>query len=125
MGDTLVASADASEVYVFDASGRHLRTLDGLSGLPLHEFEYDEAGRLGAIVDAFGNATRVERDADGALAAIVGPYGATTELELNGDGLLVRAEDPEGHAVQMRYDEGGLLTRLATRVRPRRACSGP
>ena len=32
---TLVPSADGSEVWLFDGSGRHLRTLDGLTGATL------------------------------------------------------------------------------------------
>lgn len=36
---------DGSEVYEFDSSGRHLRTLDGLTGAPRDRFHYDVDGR--------------------------------------------------------------------------------
>ena len=64
-GDTAIASEDGSEVWIFDASGRHLRTLDGLLGSQLHEFGYDDEGRLVRVQDADGRNTYVDRDAAG------------------------------------------------------------
>jgi hypothetical protein len=42
----LVAAEDGSEVYLFDADGRHLRTLDALTGAVRFEFAYDDTGQL-------------------------------------------------------------------------------
>src|SRR5206468_709752 len=50
-GDSLIASEDGGEVYVIDAGGRHLRTLDAFSGATLYQFAYDGAGRLSSVTD--------------------------------------------------------------------------
>ena len=50
-----IASADGREVWFFDGSGRHLRTVDGLTGALRLEFGYDAAGRLVRAEDADHN----------------------------------------------------------------------
>ncbi len=47
-GDSLVGSGDGSQIFQFDPSGRHLRTLDALTGAVLRRFTYDSEGRLAA-----------------------------------------------------------------------------
>ncbi|RME25854.1 MAG: hypothetical protein D6806_07160, partial [Deltaproteobacteria bacterium] len=105
-----VASEDGSELYVFSRRGRHLRTLDGLTGLVLWSFEYDDEGRLSAVVDRFGNRTEIEhRDAEGRVI-IHSPFGPETVLELNSEGLAERITGPEGDTWSFSYDSGGLMT---------------
>jgi YD repeat-containing protein len=96
VGDTLIPSADGSEVYVLSPTGRHLRTLDGLTGATRLTFSYDPEGRLVLVTDAFGNTTGIEGDPSGAPTAIVGPYGARTVLGLDADGYLASVTDPAG-----------------------------
>ena len=74
-----IPSKDASEVYEFDASGRHLRTRDGVTGVTLWRFGYDDAGRMATITDADDRVTRIERDGDGNPTAIVAPGGQRTD----------------------------------------------
>jgi YD repeat-containing protein len=62
-GGYVVARADASEVYTFDAAGRHLQTVDALTGAVVYQFGYTAFGRLSTITDRDGNVTAVERDA--------------------------------------------------------------
>ena len=69
--DILAASSDGSEVYKFDASGRHLQTLEGRTGSILLNFSYDTLGFLSRIEDTEGNVTIVERDASGTATGIV------------------------------------------------------
>ena len=59
---TFIPSEDASEVYVFDAAGRHERTVDALTGAVRCRFGYDAAGRLATITDVDGRVTTFERD---------------------------------------------------------------
>jgi RHS repeat-associated protein len=111
-GAAAVAAADGSEVYLVAPDGRHLRTLDALTGALRYEFAYDSAGRLATVADGDGNVTTVERDGAGTPAAIAGPYGQRTTLATNADGYLSRITNPAGEAVQLAYNAGGLLTGL-------------
>ncbi len=79
----MIASEDGTELFGFDATGRHLRTLNALTGGLRYEFRYDTPGLLIDIEDADGNVTTIERNADGTPAAIVGPYGQRTTVSLD------------------------------------------
>src|SRR5439155_6431403 len=87
-GDSLIASEDATQVYVVDAGGRHLRTLDARTGATLYQFAYDGQGRLASVTDSALNVTTITRDGSGNPTGIVGPYGQTTALTLNATGYL-------------------------------------
>ena len=110
--DLAIASEDGGELYRFDTTGRHLETLNALTGVAIHTFTYDAAGRLSAVRDADGLETRVERDADGAPTAIVSPFGQRTELEVDGAGWLSRMENAADEAVALEHTADGLLTGL-------------
>ena len=47
VSDIFIAAEDGSELYVFTSAGRHLRTLDALTGAVRFQFTYDSAGHLG------------------------------------------------------------------------------
>ena len=111
-GVAAVPSPDDTEVYQFDENGRHLRTLDALSGAVRYAFDYDEEGRLTTITDSDGDVTTIERDANGLPTAIVGPYGQRTTLGVNADGYLDRITDPAGQSYAFTYHPGGLLASL-------------
>ena len=55
--DVVIASPDGSEVYVFNARGRHQRTVDALTGVVIYEFDYDDptTGFLTKVTDRDGN----------------------------------------------------------------------
>ena len=96
---------------MFDASGRHLRTLDGLLGTQLYEFGYDAAGRLLRVQDADGRKTYVDRDANGAPRAIIAPDGRRTTLALNAGAKLASFTTPLSDTRTFHYDAGGRLDR--------------
>lgn len=108
----LLASPDASELYVFDAAGRHTETLEPLSGAALWTFEYNQAGLLTSLTDRSGNTTTIERDTNGDPTAIVSPYGIVTELTLNPQGYLDSITNPLGHSYSFAYTEAGLLSSM-------------
>jgi YD repeat-containing protein len=77
-GEVAIVGRDQNELYVFDKQGRHLRTLNALTGALLYRFSYDSAGDLAAIEDSYGNSTRMERDGNSSITAIVAPFGQRT-----------------------------------------------
>ncbi|MCB1921285.1 MAG: RHS repeat protein [Candidatus Competibacteraceae bacterium] len=100
-------------MYIFDRSGRHLRTLNALTGATLYSFTYNAQGRLIQIVDGDGNTTVIQRDALGNPTAIVSPFGQRTELTANADGYLETVTDPAAQTYTMTYQAGGLLASFA------------
>jgi YD repeat-containing protein len=111
--DILLPSTDGGELYVFSGAGRHLRTLDALTGALRAQFSYDDAGRLLSVDDGDGNVTTVERDpATGQPTAIVAPFGQRTELALDANGFLSGITNPANEAVSLASTATGLLTTL-------------
>ncbi len=107
-----VASEDGGELYEFSDVGRHLRTLDALTGVTLLTFQYDGAGHLVSVTDAYANVTTIERNASGAPTGIVSPYGERTTLATDANGRLAAVTNPASETVALSYDAGGLLTAL-------------
>ena len=107
--DIAIASEDGSALYQFDTAGRHLRTLNALTGATLIEFTYDADGQMLKATDGDGSVTTIERDATGNPTAIVGPFGQRTILALDANGYLARITNPSGEAVQISYSADGLL----------------
>lgn len=112
LSDLIVPSEDGAELYIFDASGRHERTLSAYTNAMIHRFEYDAAGLLIKIYDAYENMTLIERDASGWPAAFVGPFGQRTELALDANGYLASLSNPAGNTTSFSFGSLGLLTGL-------------
>jgi len=110
-GTQLIAgNNDGSELYVFNLSGNHLETLNGLTGSVLYTFAYDSNNHLSTITDAYGNATKVLRNKSGVLEGIESPYGQVTRFTLDPNGFLATITNPNSEAYTMTYDgAGGLL----------------
>jgi RHS repeat-associated protein len=106
----IVPSVDGTEVYAFTSNGRHLQTVDALTGAVRFDFTYDAAGRLAAITDADGNVTTVEHDAQGQPIGVVGPYGHRTALSVDANGYLASIAQPGGETVRLDHSSNGLLT---------------
>lgn len=109
----LIPSPDGQELYEFNSVGRHLRTLDGLTGVTRYQFVYDTAGRFADVIDANGRVTHIERNSNGTPAAIVAPTGQRTTLTINNDGYLGAIANPAGETTSLTYRPGsGLLASL-------------
>ena len=103
-----------------NAAGRHLRTLDALTGAPRLQFTYDSTDRRTAITDGDGSATTVEYNGSGGnLSAIVAPFGQRSTLAVDGDGYLSRVTNPAGEGTQLTYTSGNSEGLLATFTDPR------
>jgi RHS repeat-associated protein len=108
VSDLLLPSEDGREIYLFSNTGRHLKTLDALTGGVRVQFGYDAEGYATTVTDGSGNVTTIERT--GALAtAIVAPGGKRTTLNVNAGGWLLSATNPAGDAHTMTYSSDGLL----------------
>ncbi len=114
--DFALPSQDGKRVYMFDATGRHLRTVDALSGATPLTFGYDTGGRLIRVTDGDNDATTIERAADGSPQAIVAPGGERTRLTLDGAGRLSVVTNPEDEAAVLAYHGAGDL--LASYTEP-------
>lgn len=111
----LVASEDASELYVFAPDGRHQQTIDTHTNTPRYTFEYGAAdaeaiaGRLTKIIDGNGNITTISYDSNGAPTAITAPFGQVTQLTVDANGYLASITDPASDAHYFTYSEDGLM----------------
>ncbi|MDB4914048.1 MAG: hypothetical protein JWM95_1692, partial [Gemmatimonadetes bacterium] len=108
--DIAVASEDGNALYRFDGSGRHLATVDPITGVTRVRLAYNALGYLTSLTDATGDVTSIGRGADGTVREIVSPYGQRTGLTLDANGYLEAARAPGGEIVQFAYDSTGLMT---------------
>jgi len=109
-----IPSEDGNLLFRFDAFGRHLDTLNTLTGAVVYTFTYHANGTLDGVQDAFGNLTRIERNALGLPSAVIAPFGQRTELSLDEAGYLDVVTDPVGNGFNLGYHPGGLLHLLQT-----------
>lgn len=107
--DITIASEDATELYVFNSEGRHLRTFNALTGAIRYQFGYDSAGHLISITDGDGDITSLERNTTGKPVAIIAPDGQRTVFTLDTNDYLATITNPAGEAYRMEYTADGLL----------------
>lgn len=110
-GNIAIAAEDGSELYVFDGTGRHLRTLDALTGAIRYAFGYDSGGHLTTITDLGGNMTTIEYQG-GKPSAIVAPFGQRTTLAMDANGFLAQVTDPANESTRLASSPSGLLMTL-------------
>jgi RHS repeat-associated protein len=108
LGDFAVASEEGGEVFLFNSSGRHLRTLDPRTHAVIYAFGYDGAGRLASVTDRDGLVTTIER-VGGVATAIVAPHGQRTALTADGNGYLATITNLAGESSNYSYDANGLM----------------
>ena len=108
VSDIFLPSTDGSEVYVFSGGGRHLRTLEALTGAQraaVHLRRRRTSPR--AVDDGDGNVTTVERDSNGVPTAIVAPFGQRTALTVDANGFLSSIKDPANETIGLTSDRRG------------------
>ncbi|PZD95350.1 hypothetical protein DNH61_12470 [Paenibacillus sambharensis] len=108
-------AVDEEGRYAFEfetGTGRHLKTLDAVTGHIIYTYQYDDAGCLLSITDRYGDAVTIERDASGVPIAIAAPSGQRTELTVNGQGELIQVVNPAGEDYEIQYSANGLVTQF-------------
>jgi RHS repeat-associated protein len=101
LASTLVASEGGTEVYQFDANGRHQKTLDAMSGKTLLSFAYDSVGHVQSVTDGSGNVTTVQRNGSGQPTGVLAAFGQLTTLTTDGAGNMASVADPAGQVVRL------------------------
>jgi RHS repeat-associated protein len=130
--EIILPAENSNQLYIFDATGRHVRTVNALTGGLLYRFVYDAAGHLTSIEDGdsnitligdnrdvsgkvitapHGQRTTLSKDIDGYLASVTDPAGRITSLSYSAEGLLTSVTDPTGNVYSFKYDDKGLLVR--------------
>lgn len=107
-----LGSSDGTEIYRFDATGRHLDTRDAQTGLVLFAFGYEPNGGLISVSDKNGQTTTVERDGAGKPIAIASPLGRRTTLTLDANGFLARLVGQVSDTILVTHDSAGMLLGL-------------
>jgi RHS repeat-associated protein len=106
----VVPSADGNQYYNFDSVGKHLSTVNALTGQTIYTFGYDSASRLSQITDAYNNITTIQHDDTSRLITITAPYGQTTILSFDANGFASSIADPSNYSYQFTYTNNGLMT---------------
>jgi RHS repeat-associated protein len=104
-----IPSADGTQLFKFNSAGRHLQTVNTLTGVTLFTFAYDSAGRLTTVTDGDGNVTTIQRDGSGNPTGILSPYNQLSTFTRDAGGYFTAITNPNGEAHQFTYNTGGLM----------------
>ncbi len=115
-GLTRIPHADGQTVRAFDASGRHVKTIDATTGRELLTFGYAD-GKLASVTEpnedpAKARTTSIARSSS--QIVITSPENLATTLELDENGRLDAIRNPANEVISMTYDadKPGLLQSL-------------
>ncbi len=112
--EIIVPAGDGESYYVFDLSGRHLRTHDAMTNAAMVRFGYGPNGTLTTITDVDNQETRFDYDSVANGIVITGSYGQQTTLMLDDNGFLGSFLNPAGKAVSLTYYTDSRLGLLNT-----------
>ncbi len=102
-----LTNESGSEVYYFDANGRHLQTKDAIMGVIKFNFDYDLSGKLSKIKDQFNNETSFSYSIGQVL--MTSPYGQISTLSLDSIGFLSSVRSPNNEIYSSTYNSNGFL----------------
>ena len=109
-GDLVSYKDRENNVTTFTYNSTHgLVTIKDPRGIQPVRYEYDDAGRLVSITDAFGKVINIARDPNVRQEVSTDRLGNTTIYEYNARGEIVRSTNPLGHVVTRTYDSKGNM----------------
>ncbi len=111
--ENIIASIDGNQIYEFNSEGKHLRTLDALTGKNIFEFKYDSLGLLSEVIDIDSLITTIKQSSDSHPIAIISPFGDTTKLNIGPEGYLSSIISPANEKYSYKYSSLGLLTQMS------------
>lgn len=104
-----IPAEDGTQLFRFDAQGRHLNTVNTLTGATVYSFAYDGAGRLNTVTDGDNNVTTIQRNGAGQPTGILSPYNQLTTFTLNAGGYLATITNPASEQYQFTYNAAGQI----------------
>lgn len=110
-GTLALAAGNTDAAFRFE-SGRHVQTIDRLTGAAVQTLTYDDDGLVVGVADVDGLVTRIERNAEGHPVAIIAPGGQRTTLAVNAEGRLASVSNPAAETYTFSYDANALLSKL-------------
>jgi RHS repeat-associated protein len=109
--DNLIPSVDGRTLYRFDYRGKHLETVDAMSGVSVLKFGYDSKGYLSNITDESDVTTEIKRNAGNLPETIVGPYGQETQVRFSDNGWAAKVTDAINRDFELTWNPvTGLLS---------------
>lgn len=111
--DNLIPSEDGRTLYKFDYRGKHLETIDAMTGVTQLKFGYKD-GFLTSIADESGVTTTIKRGRSNHLPeSIVSPYGQTTTMATSDNGWFAKITDPIDRSYELTWNAvSGRLDKL-------------
>ncbi len=116
-GHTLVLSSDASELFEFDALGRHVATRSPLRGATLYAFGYNSANQLTSVTDVAGNIVNITYSGNTVTISSTHDSAKFTTLTLDASShYLTQVENANSESFAMTYlaSQPGLLATFTT-----------
>lgn len=110
-----VPSSDGNELYRFSENGRHLSTVDALTGADVYQFRYNPNGNLSRIVDVNSDETVLSYNTQNQLETIVSADGHTTRFKMDNNGYTESVSDSSDASWKMEYAPNGLMSRFTDR----------
>jgi RHS repeat-associated protein len=111
--DLLIPSSDGRTLFHFDPRGRHLETIDAMTGVTELTFAYDQStGLLASITDKNQQLTLIRRDSNGVAQVIEAPFGQRTSIQIDGSGDVATITDPLGRVTTITWDTARLMSKV-------------
>ena len=98
--------------YKFDSEGKHTATIDLDTGKTLVSFQYNEANKLVAMVDQFGNTIKINRDGEGTVTSVVSADGQVTDINIDAERNLYRTGYENNSEFRFYYDKSLLQEKV-------------
>lgn len=85
----------------------YITSIENARGVPVTRNEYDDAGRLVAMVDASGRTNRFLHDTTNKVELVINRNGATNSLAYDARGNVIASTNAMGQVTRMGYDDVG------------------
>jgi RHS repeat-associated protein len=99
-------------VYANPRFPHYITEVKDSRGLTAMRTEYDVAGRLVAIIDAYGNRTLLQHDLAARTETMFDRQGNPTQMLYDDRGNVIAQTDALGHTTSFTYDDNNELTSL-------------